>query len=95
MPTNFCSQHVAVTGRRHLRPRLVDANQLCYFIFFTQPVAVTGRRHLRHRPVDCVILFSLLNQWLSLAGGIPALARLTVLFYFLSINLWEAHPSPG
>ena len=81
--SNFCSRPVAATGRRHLRHRPVDANQLCYFIFFTQPVAVTGWRHLRHNPVDCAILFSLLNLWLSLAGGISVLARLILLFYFI------------
>ena len=60
VPTNFCSQPVAVTGRRHLHHRPVDANQLCYFVLFTQPVAATGRRHLRPRPVvsihPCLII---------------------------------------
>ena len=35
--TNFCSQSVAATGRRHLRHRPVDANRLCYFIFLLDP----------------------------------------------------------
>ena len=54
--TNSCSLPVAVTGRKYLRPRPVDANRACYFIFVTQPVAVTGRRHLRHRPVEFIHL---------------------------------------
>ena len=81
--TNFCCRPGAVIGRKHLCPRPVDANQLCYFVFFTQPVAVTGWRHPRHRPVDCAILFLLLNLWLSLAGGISVPARLILLFYFI------------
>ena len=56
--TNLCSRPGAATGRRYLRPRPVDANRLCCFIFVTRPVAATGRKHLRPRPVDFVILFS-------------------------------------
>ena len=33
---------------------------------------------------DCVILFSLLDPWLLLAGDISVLARLILLFYFRS-----------
>ena len=87
--TNLCSQPGAATGRRHLRPRPVDANRLCCFIFVTQSVAVTGRKHLRPRPVDFVILFSVLDPWLLLAGGNSILARLILLSYLFSLlNLW-------
>ena len=56
----------------------------CAILFsFTRPVAVTGRRHLRHRPVNRAILFSLLNLWLSLVGGISTIARLNCSFIFL------------
>ena len=78
--TNLCSRPVSATGRRHLRHRPVDANRLCYFIFFTRPVAATGRRHLRPRPVDFVIF--LLDPWLLLTGDISVLARLILLFHF-------------
>ena len=33
-PNNFCSRPMAVTGRKYLRPRPVDANRLC--CLFTQ-----------------------------------------------------------
>ena len=79
--TNFCSRSVAATGWRHLRHRPIDANQLCYFILLPQPVDATGRRQLRPRPVDCAILFSLLNLWLLLAGGISAIARLNLFIF--------------
>ena len=36
MPSNFCSRPVAVTGRKYLRHRPIDANQICYFIFLTR-----------------------------------------------------------
>ena len=99
--TNLCSRPEAATGRRHLRPRPVDANQLCCFIFVTQPVAATGRRQLRPRPVDLLFCFIFVTQlWLSLVGNISALARLTVLFYFILLNCgchWSeiSPPSPG
>ena len=49
-------------------------------------VAVTGRRHLRPRPVDFVILFS--YSTVAVTGGdISVLARLILLFYFLT-RLW-------
>ena len=76
--TNLCSRPGAATGRRHLRPRPVDANRLCSFIFFNSTVAVTGRKYLRPRPVDFVILFYLLDPWLLLAGDISVLARLNL-----------------
>ena len=45
---------VAVTDRRHLRPRPVDFILLSSY----STVAVTGRRHLHPRPVDFVLLSS-------------------------------------
>ena len=50
----FILSTVAVTGRRHLRPRPVDF----VLLFSYSTVAVTGRRHLRPRPVDFVLLLS-------------------------------------
>ena len=50
----FSYSTVAVTGRRHLRPRPVD-----FVLSFSYSIeAVTGRRHLRPRPVDFGLLFS-------------------------------------
>ena len=90
--TNLCSRPVAATGRRHLRPRPIDANRLCYFISLLDPrlllagdISVLARLIL----LFYFILFyfiSLLNPWLLLAGDISVLARLTVLFYFLLLN---------
>ena len=80
--TNFCSRPVAATGRRYLRPRPVDANRLCYFIFFTRPVAATGQRQLRPRPVDFGYFCFLTRPWLLLDGDTSVLARLILLFHF-------------
>ena len=55
------------------RDRVDASTNIC-----SRPVAVTGRKYLRPRPVDGAILFSLLNQWLLLAGGISVLARLNL-----------------
>ena len=81
----FSYSTVAVTGRKHLRPRPVDF----VILFSYSTVAVTGRKDLRPRPVDFVILFSVLDPWLLLAGDISVLARLILLFYLFSLlNLW-------
>ena len=56
----------------------------CVILFSYSTVAVTGRKHLRPRPVDFVILFSVFDPWLLLAGEISALARLILLFYFVT-----------
>ena len=62
----------AVNGMEE-RDRVDASTNIC-----SRPVAVTGRKYLRPRPVDGAILFSLLNQWLLLAGGISVLARLNL-----------------
>ena len=60
----------AVNGMEE-RDRVDASTNIC-----SRPVAITGRKHLRPRPVDFVILFSVLDPWLLLAGDISALARL-------------------
>ena len=53
----------------------------------SRPVAATGQRHLRHRPVDANRLFYSIDPWPLLAGDTSVLARLILLFYFLT-QLW-------
>ena len=68
----------AVNGMEE-RDRVDASSNLC-----SQPVAATGRRHLRPRPVDANRLFYFIDPWLLLAGDLSVLARLNLLFYFLT-----------
>ena len=79
-PTNICSRPVAVTGRKYLRPRPVDANQLCYFISLLDPwLLLAGDISAIAR---LILFFYFLTQlWLLLAGDLSVLARLILLFY--------------
>ena len=77
----WTGENAAVNGMEE-RDRVDASTNLC-----SRPVAATGWRHLRHRPVDanklCCFTF-LLDPWLQLDGDISVLARLILLFYFLT-----------
>ena len=73
--TNFCSRSVAVTGRRYLRHRPVDANQLFYFLLLNLWLSLVGGNSAIAR-LTVLFYFILLNLWLSLVGVISAIARL-------------------
>ena len=67
---------MAVTGRRHLRPRPVDANRLFYFIDPWLPLA--GDTSVLAR---LILFFYFLTQlWLFLAGDTSVLDRLILLY---------------
>ena len=75
----FSYSTVAVTGRKHLRPRPVD-----FVILFSvlDPWLLLARGNsVLARLILLFYLFSLLDLWLLLAGGISAIARLNLFIF--------------